>query len=398
MFNWGGFGFNPTVQLAFASSQTVLLTVVDQDGCAGPSTPVDVTVLDLESAEFTTYGDTTTCVGGVATVGAEVNGYPGDFEILWSPLGYTGFGPYTVPINADQNLTVTISDACGNSQERLVGLRLDIAPTFQLPAVIAEGCAPLLVQFPDLQLGNVVHTWSLGNGQVSNVTAPQVIYQQGTFNVSLTVTTPLGCTSTSSNQGVVQSYGHPVAAFTASPLTTTIDDPTIDFTNQSTGTIVGYDWVFGDGGTSQVMNPSYAFNEIGLFEVELYVVDDHGCEASATQVVEITPVYDVVIPTAFTPNPNGPGGQGGSGGGGNWVTGDLSNDVFYPFVRFVKDFRMRIFNRWGELIFESTDLNVGWDGYYRGVVSPQDVYVVQTWFRFVDGKTVEKLSDLTLFR
>jgi len=72
--------------------------------------------------------------------------------------------------------------------------------------------------------------------------------------------------------------------------------------------------------------------------------------------------------------------------------------VFYPFVRFVKDFRMRIFNRWGELIFESTDLNVGWDGYYRGVISPQDVYVVQTWFRFVDGKTVEKLSDLTLFR
>jgi PKD repeat protein len=398
IFNWGGFGFNPTVQLAFATSQTVLLTVVDQAGCAGPTTPVDVTVLDLESAQFITYGDTTTCVGGVATVGAEVNGYPGSFDILWSPLGYTGFGPYTVPISADQNLTVTITDACGNSQERLVGLRLDIAPTFQLPAVIAEGCAPLTVQFPDLQLGNVVHTWTLGNGQVSNVSAPQVIYQQGNYNVSLTVTTPLGCTSTSSNQGVVHSYGSPVAAFTALPMTTTIDEPTITFTNQSAGTIVGYDWVFGDGGTSQVMNPSYAFNEIGLFDVELFVVDDHGCEASVTQVVEITPVYDVVIPTAFTPNPNGPGGQGGTSGGGNWVTGDLSNDVFYPFVRFVKDFRMRIFNRWGELIFESTDLNVGWDGYYRGEISPQDVYVVQTWFRFVDGKTVEKLSDLTLFR
>ena len=109
----------------------------------------------------------------------------------------------------------------------------------------------------------------------------------------------------------------------------------------------------------------------------------------------IEPVYDVVIPNAFTPDPEG----GGSGGGnGTWVTGDLSNDVFYPFVRFLKDFRMRIFNRWGELIFESTDLKVGWDGYYRGQISPQDVYVVQTWFRFVDGKTVEKLSDLTLFR
>ncbi len=145
-------------------------------------------------------------------------------------------------------------------------------------------------------------------------------------------------------------------------------------------------------------NPSYAFNEIGVFEAELTVVDDHGCEGSTTQVITITPVYDIVLPTAFTPNPNGPGGQGGAAGGSNWVTGDLSNDVFYPFVRFVKDFRMRVFNRWGELVFESTDLNIGWDGYYRGQISPQDVYVVQTWFRFVDGKTVEKLSDLTLFR
>jgi gliding motility-associated-like protein len=172
----------------------------------------------------------------------------------------------------------------------------------------------------------------------------------------------------------------------------------VDFTDQSTGTIVGYDWVFGDGGTSSVMNPSYTFSDIGTFEVELVVVDNHGCDASAIQNITITPVYDVVLPTAFTPNPNGPGGDQSNGNGGNWVTGDLSNDVFYPFVRFVKDFRMRVFNRWGELIFESTDLNIGWDGYYRGQISPQDVYVVQTWFRFVDGKTVEKLSDLTLFR
>ncbi|MBX2972037.1 MAG: gliding motility-associated C-terminal domain-containing protein [Flavobacteriales bacterium] len=398
IFNWGGFGFNPSVQLSLPASQTIQLTVVDQAGCAGPTTPVHVTVLDLATADFRTYGDTTTCVGGVATVGASLTGYPGTYDFTWSPLGYTGPGPYTVPINADQNITVAVTDVCGNRRERTIGLRLDIAPSFQLPPVIAEGCAPLNVQFPNLNLGNVVHTWTLGNGQTSHVTAPQVIYQQGTYNVSLTVATPLGCTSTSSNQGLVRAYGRPTAAFTASTYSTNIDAPTVDFTSQSTGTITGYDWVFGDGGTSTVMNPSYAFSEIGTFEVELTVVDNHGCEASASQFVTISPVYDIVLPTAFTPNANGSGGQQGAGGGGNWVTGDLSNDVFYPFVRFVKDFRMRIFNRWGELIFESTDLSIGWDGYYRGQISPQDVYVVQTWFRFVDGKTVEKLSDLTLFR
>jgi gliding motility-associated-like protein len=131
--------------------------------------------------------------------------------------------------------------------------------------------------------------------------------------------------------------------------------------------------------------------EVGTFEVELTVVDQNGCSAQATAVITIDPVYDITVPTAFTPNTNG-------SGGGNWIPGDLSNDVFYPFVRFVDDFRMRIFNRWGELVFESDDIRIGWDGYYRGELSPQDVYVVQTWVKFIDGKQLTKLSDLTLFR
>jgi gliding motility-associated-like protein len=59
---------------------------------------------------------------------------------------------------------------------------------------------------------------------------------------------------------------------------------------------------------------------------------------------------------------------------------------------------MRIYNRWGELVFESLDINTGWDGYYRGQLSQQDVYIYQLWIRFVDDKEIEKKGDLTLFR
>ncbi|HRH70112.1 MAG TPA: PKD domain-containing protein [Flavobacteriales bacterium] len=392
IYNWGGFGFNDTVQLAFPATQTILLTVVDQAGCAGPNTPVTVAVLDLNAADLSTYGDTTVCVGGSATVGASLVNYPGTFSINWSPMGYTGMGPYVVPINADQNILVTVTDACGNSLENTIGLRLDIPPSFELPPMIAEGCAPLHVQFPVMDLGNVVYTWDLGNGTISHVAAPEVIYPQGSYTASLTVTTALGCTSSSSSGGQIIAYGSPVAAFSPSATTVNMDAPSIEFTNQSTGnTITSYAWTFGDGGTSSMMSPTYSFNEIGTFEVELFIEDVHGCTGVSSQLITVEPVYDVVIPDAFTPDPNG-------GSGGNWVAGDLNNDVFYPFVRFVEEFRMRIFNRWGELIFESNDLNIGWDGYYRGQLSPQDVYVVQTWFKFVDGKKVEKLTDLTLFR
>ncbi len=398
IYNWGGFGFNNSVQLAFQSTTTVQLTVVDQAGCAGPTTPVLVNVLDLNTADFNTFGDTTVCSGGVANIGMSLGNYPGSYSIAWSPLGYTGAGPYAVPITGDQNHTVTVTDGCGNTLQRTIGLRLDIVPSFSLPPLIAEGCAPLDVQYPSLDLGNVIYTWNLGNGTISHVAAPHVIYQQGNYTASLTVTTPLGCTASSNGGGQINAFGSPTVTIGASPLITNIDEAIVDFTTNGSSNIASYSWVFGDGGTSSANNPSYEFNEIGTFMVELEVENVHGCVGSATLPITIEPVYDVVIPTAFTPNPNGGGGNGGSNGSGNWVTGDLSNDVFYPFVRFVEDFRMRVFNRWGELIFESTDLNIGWDGYYRGELSPQDVYVVQTWFRFVDGKQVEKLSDLTLFR
>jgi gliding motility-associated-like protein len=59
---------------------------------------------------------------------------------------------------------------------------------------------------------------------------------------------------------------------------------------------------------------------------------------------------------------------------------------------------MRIYNRWGELVFESNDVRIGWDGYYRGRLSQQDVYVYHMNIRFVDDKVVERRGDITLFR
>lgn len=390
-FNWGGMGYNDTVQLAFSAAQTILLNVVDGAGCLGPTTPVSIAVRDLNTATLNTYGDTTVCFGGSGTVGASLTGYTGNYTMVWSPIGNVGPGPHTVPISTDQVLTVTVSDECGQTISNTVGLGVDIVPEIVLPPILAEGCALLTVQYPTLNLGNVTYHWNLGNGNTSNMPAPVVTYPAGNYVASLSVTTPLGCMAQSSGGGVIHSYANPTAQFDASPWITNIDAPIIDFTDQSAGAITSYSWIFGEGGTSSVQNPSHNFMDVGTFDVELTVTDTNGCSSSVDHPITISPVYDVEIPTAFTPSTDGPGS-------GQYVTGDLSNDVFYPFVRFVTNFRMRIFNRWGELIFESTDLKVGWDGYYRGELSPQDVYVVQTWYKFVDGKQIEKLSDLTLFR
>lgn len=390
--NWAGIGSGTSVVYSFPTSQSVVVTVSDGQGCAGPTLILPVHVLDLSTAALVTYGDTTVCAGGVAQVGALVVGYNAALSYVWSELGQTGTGPYAVPVTGSQTLNVSATNSCGQVLQGQVHLVLETPPLITLPALLGVGCAPLTVQFPDsLTTQNVTWLWNMGDGTTSAAPAPEHTYGPGTYTVSLTVTTPAGCSANALNTSTITAFAPPVAAFSASTYSTDMNAPTIQFTDESTGAINGYSWSFGDGGTSADQHPEHTWTDIGLFDVELTVQDVNGCTATATQQVELLPVYDIVIPNAFTPNTGG-------GGGGGYDPNDLSNDVFYPFVRFVKDFRMRIWNRWGELVFESDDVMRGWDGYYRGQLSQQDVYVYRMEVRFVDDRTAERTGDLTLLR
>jgi gliding motility-associated-like protein len=390
---WSGIGTGNTVTHSFSVSQTVTVTATDSAGCLGPVLTFLVNVLDLQQATLTAYGDTTVCPAGSAQIGATLTGYPGPYVLTWSGSGLTGGGPFQIPVSGNMTMTVVATDACEQSLEASVTLGLDVPPVVQLPAIIAEGCAPLTVTMPNLGLGSgISYQWSFGNGNTSQAVSPTHTYAAGQFQVGLTVVTATGCTSTAASTGQVIAYAPPTAAFTANPWSTDIDHATITFDDQSSNGIVVHAWDLGDGSTSTVQDPVHQYTDIGEYPVELWVQDAKGCVDSVTHIVRITPVHDITIPNAFTPDPNG--GNGGS----TWIPGDLSNDVFYPFARFVKDFRMRIFNRWGELIFESSEHAIGWDGWYRGQMSPQDAYVYQVWVRFVDDKEIMRMGDVTLMR
>ena len=97
----------------------------------------------------------------------------------------------------------------------------------------------------------------------------------------------------------------------------------------------------------------------------------------------------ILFPNAFTPD-------GNSGGGYN--PGSLDNNIFFPYTAGVVGFRVQIFDRWGELIFESNDLNVGWDGYYRGKLCPSDVYIWKARLELNNGQIINKAGDVTLLR
>ncbi|HRO39991.1 MAG TPA: PKD domain-containing protein [Flavobacteriales bacterium] len=389
---WAGIGTGGSLLYSFPASQVVQVSVTDQNGCTGPILQLPVVVLDLSQATLHTQGDTAFCPGGTASVSAWVTGYPGPVSIAWPQIPATGNGPFNITASTSRNLDVTATDACANSLAATIAIAVETPPSISLPPIIAQGCAPLTVHFPTgLTNQPVTYAWQFGDGTSSTAMSPVHTYPAGTYTVSLAVTTPLGCTAAALNTGLVEAYAPPVAAFTADPWVTDADHADIQFTDQSSGAVSSWFWSFGDGGTSANPDPAYHYLEPGTWEVLLSVSDDHGCTATAAHVVQVDPLYDITLPNAFTPNPNG-------GGGGFFDPTDLGNDVFYPFVRFVKDFRFRIFNRWGELVFESNDVKKGWDGYYRGQLSQQDVYVYQLWVRFVDNKESQRTGDLTLFR
>jgi PKD repeat protein len=390
---WTGIGFGSPITYSFPASQTVQVTVTDAAGCQGPTLNAPITALNLSTATLAPYGSGVYCPGSTASIGAAVNNYPGTVTFTWTELGVTGPGPFNVAVTGNQTYTVIASNGCGQTLTSTVIITLEVPPTITLPPVIAEGCAPLTVTMPDsLTTEPVTYLWDFGDGSTGGGAGAIHTYTvDGTFIVSLTVATPNGCTASAANTGIVIVHPLPTAEFSASPWSTTFDAPSIQFTATTGAGITAYDWTFGDGGTGAGTTPSYTYTDIGTFPVVLTVTDVDGCTGEVTHDIEILPVYDIDIPNAFSPNPNG-------GGGGAYDPTDLGNDVFFPFVKFVKDFKMRIYNRWGELVFESLDINTGWDGYYRGQLSQQDVYIYQLWIRFVDDKEIEKKGDLTLFR
>ncbi|MCB0794150.1 MAG: gliding motility-associated C-terminal domain-containing protein [Flavobacteriales bacterium] len=390
LFDWGVLGTGDSLNLFLSATQSLVLNVQDSLGCSAPSWSDTIHVLDLASGTLMTSNDTMVCAGDAANVAAWVTGYNGAVEILWPGSNWIGGGPFVVAPVADSTFAVMVTDACGSMLNGAITVAVEAPLALNVPPVWAEGCAELEVEFPsNIAPGAVGFLWDFGDGETSTQADPTHMFSEGIWDVSLQVISALGCVTSAPGSGQVIAHGTPEADFLADPWQTDLDAPEIEFSDQSSPGILLHQWDFGDGGTSTDPDPTHTYSDVGTFPVTLWVEDGNGCAASITIPVVIDAVHDIVIPNAFTPTGNG---------GGLYDPTDLSNDVFYPFARSVSEFNMRIYDRWGELIFESNDIRQGWDGTYRGELSPQDVYVYQVNVRFVDGKQSQRIGDVTLFR
>jgi gliding motility-associated-like protein len=247
----------------------------------------------------------------------------------------------------------------------------------------ATGCAPYTAMFNNTSLGGLQFTWTFGDGTPPD-TDPNPIHlypNPGTYTITLVDVDTTTCNQRDTTQQTIVVSSNPTAGFTFSPETPITNTPFI-FSNASIGAVT-YKWLFGDGDSAvrtTMDTVMHIYNQTDSFTACLLATNSSGCTDTVCHRVAalIDPLLDV--PNAFTP--------------GRFGTNSIVRVVGFGITHM--DFK--IYNRWGKVVFESTDPNIGWDGYYQGHIQPMDVYAYTLEAEFSNGKHVTRKGDITLIR
>ena len=293
---------------------------------------------------------------------------------------YGTWGEYQIWLTAS---TPYCSDSISHSIRILAAV-----PIAAFDTVLGD-CAPHTVQFVNNSIYGDTYLWEFDDGSTSTEFEPVHTFETyGFYNVKLTVTGP-GGREIAYRQ--VEVYRMPEVDFRVSHEVVMLPDDEIWLFNLSKYGAT-YLWDFGDGNTSIEENPTHLYSDVGVYDISLDVWTEHGCTDRLVKplVIEVKAEGSIVFPNAFKPDMD-------AGNGGQYSLNDReTNKIFHPLWKGVDIYRLEIFNNWGERLFISNDVNIGWDGYHRGTLCAQDVYVFKCWGYFLNGEPFNVVGDVTL--
>jgi PKD repeat protein len=247
----------------------------------------------------------------------------------------------------------------------------------------------LKVQFINNSINAESYLWDFGDKVFSTDKAPvHTYYIPGNYIVTLSATNISG---QSVHTHIITVYQNPTVVFNVYPTEVTNASQIVVTTNLSQYNDSQL-WRFGDGTTSTEESPWHKYEAEGTYNITLIVKSKDGCVDSANFTSPVHVKYDtgkIIFPNAFVWNREGPTG-------GYWHDGSIDDHLFRPHFENVIEYKLQIFNRWGVLIYESTDLYKGWDGYFgNGYLALEGVYVWKVTGRFIDGRYFDEVGDVT---
>ncbi len=298
-----------------------------------------------------------------------------DTTIQPAPHSYAAEGTYIV------KLYLIDTNYC-NAPDLIVDtirIAANVKAQFTTPP---SGCAPYTAEFNNTSLAGQTFLWNFGDGTTSTDAYPSHIYETpGRYTVTLTAYDEGTCNKQDVSQPfTITVSGKPTASFTSSPVPSQNNTPTTFFNTSFDAT--SYQWIWDDGDelttTKRDTLIKHIYNRSDTFNVRLVAFNQYGCTDTAIHAVAsiITPLVDV--PNALAP------------------TG-LNRRITVKGFGIAK-MDWRIYNRWGTMVFTSNSQKSGWDGTYKGVLQPMEVYTYVLNVEFSDGTKYQKTGDITLIR
>lgn len=291
------------------------------------------------------------------------------------PHIYQDTGTYTITLTMDD------PDACNapDTVTKTISFnRTFVKANYEGPPKICVGTETL---FNNLSQNGITYSWDFGDGKAgSDLASPYHLFDSvGIFSVKLRAINPGTCNGIDSMIQSIEVLPIPTADFVHDPIIPVTNDP-VNFTNRSIDA-TSFIWNFGDGTSSDLETPRPKYyRRTGDYTVCLQAINSVGCSDTFCRKVsaDVYPLADV--PNAFTPN------------------GDGENDILYVRGSGIELLNFRIYNRWGELVFETDDQETGWDGSYKDKEQPVEAYAYVLNVTFIDGTTFSKKGNVSLLR
>ncbi len=284
-----------------------------------------------------------------------------------SELEYQFLAPNDYPIK----LVAESDKGCLDSTTKIISI-LQI-PNAAINLTNTEGCIPVCTQIEDASVSSnsTIENidWYYSSNALLGEDNQTLCFNEVGENIITLIATDLNnCVDTIKK--IVIGWPNPIADFSIEPGIEQTYSNTFKFYNNSTDDVAYNSWSFGDEESSNEMSPLYSYADTGTYNVWLYVENEYACKDSTSKQVRINPLYNIWVPNVFSPN------------------GDLLNETFYVHgLNILKEnFELIIFNRWGEIVFQSNDPKEFWDG----KDAPQAVY---SWKLTNMNKQTEQVAE-----
>lgn len=382
---------DPTNTYLNPGTYDVSLEVTSDNGCKS-STTAPVIVHPLPEPDFSA---TSVCLGETTEFTDLSTILTGSIDVYdWDFGDGSTHGAVSDPTHdydpADfYDVTLTLTSDNGCQESVTISVEVYPLPEVMFSALETEGCQPYSIHFLDestIPSGYTIvqWNWDLGVGPSSSQFPTAQYPLDGTYTIQLIATSAKGCVDSLTKTDYITIYPKPKAGFEATPQPTDILYPFIQFTNLSSSDVTDWEWTFGDGGQSIESDPEHTYNEHGTYTVEQHVYNQYGCGDTILDVVTIDPAFTLYVPDAFTPNEDG------------------YNDIFKAegLDIGINDYILRVFDRWGQQLFECYDLDEGWDGTIHDGIdqAPIGIYLYRIDVVKLTGEEALFTGKVTLVR